>query len=142
MLMPSTEINAPIVTSLDTIINEIRFHSINKIGILTLPKTFTHNTLKCFVIRENIELETLLETEVNFLSKIALPELNVGLVRYETQHGIYRIFERMSYQGGVDAILIDSAELSLTVKNTTPPVRLLNLIRVDAENILKAISSH
>jgi len=110
---------------------------IAKAGLLGTAFTMREDFFKKPFVQAGTAIVTPVESEMHFIAEKISSELELGIVRPETERSFQRIVSRMAEEEGIDAVILGCTELPLVFERCDLPVRVLDTLEIHTQVLLK-----
>lgn len=110
-----------------------------KIGLLGTVFTMENDFFKTPFINNDIEIFIPDEEERNIINDKIYNEIELGIIKEETQELFLKIIKRLQTEKGIEAIILGCTELPLILNNENSPVPCLDTMKIHIEELVREI---
>ena len=90
-------------------------------------------------IANGIDIIVPAAAEINYINEKIANELEIGIVRQETQQEFMKIIEKMQQEENAQALILGCTELPLLFKNISANILLLDTMKIHVNKLIDMI---
>lgn len=129
----------PLVSIVEATKDEALRLNKNKLGLFGTIFTMKGEFFKKPFIDSNIEIILPTEEEMEYINHKISTELELGIVKEETQRNFCEIIERMKNENGIEAIILGCTELPLILNDEVSPIQCLDTMKIHINTLIDMI---
>lgn len=129
----------PLVSIVEATKDEALRLNKHKLGLLGTIFTMTGDFFKKPFNDSNIEIIVPNADEIEYINHKISTELELGIVKEETQKNFCKIIERMKNDNGIEAIILGCTELPLVLNDEVSPVQCLDTMKIHINTLINMI---
>lgn len=129
----------PLVSIIEATKDEALRLNKNKIGLFGTIFTMKGDFFKKPFIDSNIEIVVPTAEEMEYINHKISTELELGIVKEETQRSFCKIIDRMKNENGIEAIILGCTELPLILNDEVSPVQCLDTMKIHIDTLINMI---
>lgn len=129
----------PLVSIVEATKDEALRLNKHKLGLLGTIFTMTGDFFKKPFNDSNIEIIVPNADEIEYINHKISTELELGIVKEETQKNFCKIIERMKNDNGIEAIILGCTELPLVLNDEVSSVQCLDTMKIHINTLINMI---
>lgn len=129
----------PLVSIIEAACRETVRRGYRRIGLLGTIFTMKGSFFKEPFCREQVDIITPSEEEMQFINDKISSELEIGVVKEETLREFQRIIARMKAEDGIEAVVLGCTELPLLLNDAVSPVPCLDTMKIHVQALVDEI---
>lgn len=129
----------PLVSIVEATKDEALRLNKNKLGLFGTIFTMKGEFFKKPFTDSNIEIILPTEEEMEYINHKISTELELGIVKEETQRNFCEIIERMKNENGIEAIILGCTELPLILNDEVSPIQCLDTMKIHINTLIDMI---
>lgn len=129
----------PLVSIVEAVCNEVKHNNINKVGLMGTIFTMEGEFFRKPFIDNNIAVITPTEKEKQYINEKISSELELGIVKTNTQDEFLKILQRMKDEDSIEAVILGCTELPLIFKGVDVPVQCFDTMEIHINTLVNMI---
>lgn len=129
----------PLISIVESTCKEAKHRGLKKIGLLGTIFTMTEEFFKAPFTKNGIQVIIPTEIEMELINNKISTELELGIVKEETQLSFQKVISRMKDEDGIEAIVLGCTELPLLLNDDVSSVPCLDTMQIHISSIIKSI---
>lgn len=132
-------VNLPLVSIVEAACEETKRRGYKRIGLIGTAVTMDNDFFKKPFREAGIEVILPNSKERQYIAEKIPEELELGIVKEETQNRFLAITERLAAEDGIEAVVLGCTELPLVYKNTSVSVDILDTMDIHIKKLVNMI---
>ena len=129
----------PLVSIIETTCNEAVRLNIKKVGLLGTIFTMAEEFYRLPFKRNDIEIITPNETDMEYINQKISSELEMGIVKKDTLKEFQRIIKQLKEENNIEAVILGCTELPLLLSDKVSPVPCLDTMKLYIDALINMI---
>ena len=127
-----------LVSIVDAAADEAEQKGLKRLGLIGTEVTMKGDFFKRPFIANGIDI-IVPAAEINYINEKIANELEIGIVRQETQQEFMKIIEKMQQEENAQALILGCTELPLLFKNISANILLLDTMKIHVNKLIDMI---
>ena len=128
-----------LVSIVDAAADEAEQKGLKRLGLIGTEVTMKGDFFKRPFIANGIDIIVPAAAEINYINEKIANELEIGIVRQETQQEFMKIIEKMQQEENAQALILGCTELPLLFKNISANILLLDTMKIHVNKLIDMI---
>lgn len=128
-----------LVSIVDATADEAKQKGFKRLGLIGTEVTMKGDFFKRPFFANGIDIIVPDAAEIDYINEKIANELEIGIVRQETQQEFLRIIEKMQQEGNAQALILGCTELPLLFKNISANIILLDTMKIHVNKLIDMI---
>ena len=128
-----------LVSIVDATADEAKQKGFKRLGLIGTEVTMKGDFFKRPFIANGIDIIVPAAAEIDYINEKIANELEIGIVRQETQQEFMKIIEKMQQEGNAQALILGCTELPLLFKNISANILLLDTMKIHVNKLIDMI---
>ena len=129
----------PLVSIIETTCNEAVRLNMKKVGLLGTIFTMTGEFYRLPFKKNDIEIITPNETDMEYINQKISSELEMGVVKEDTLKEFQRIIKQLKEENNIEAVILGCTELPLLLSDKVSPVPCLDTMKLHIDALINII---
>lgn len=125
-----------LVSIVDAAADEAEQKGLKRLGLIGTEVTMKGDFFKRPFIANGIDIIVPAAAEINYINEKIANELEIGIVRQETQQEFMKIIEKMQQEENAQALILGCTELPLLFKNISANILLLDTMKIHVNKLI------
>ena len=128
-----------LVSIVDATADEAKQKGFKRLGLIGTEVTMKGDFFKRPFIANGIDIIVPAAAEIDYINEKIANELEIGIVRQETQQEFMKIIEKMQQEENAQALILGCTELPLLFKNISANILLLDTMKIHVNKLIDMI---
>ena len=128
-----------LVSIVDAAADEAEQKGLKRLGLIGTEVTMKGDFFKRPFIANGIDIIVPAAAEIDYINEKIANELEIGIVRQETQQEFMKIIEKMQQEENAQALILGCTELPLLFKNISANILLLDTMKIHVNKLIDMI---
>ena len=128
-----------LVSIVDAAADEAKQKGLKRLGLIGTEVTMKGDFFKRPFIANGIDIIVPAAAEIDYINEKIANELEIGIVRQETQQEFMKIIEKMQQEENAQALILGCTELPLLFKNISANILLLDTMKIHVNKLIDMI---